>query len=98
MESNVGDKPASFLRSSVLKRNWLTMRRTFIFGCSQLPDCPPMVMLDPTTQLLPLALRGIAPSSVIVPPHVMVSEELAERSAACAQTKPVRIALCCAGT
>jgi hypothetical protein len=43
MESNVGGKPASFLRSSVIKRNWLTMRRTFVFDCSQLPDCPPLV-------------------------------------------------------
>jgi hypothetical protein len=51
----------------VLKRNWLTMRRTFIFDCSELPDCPPLVMLDPTTLPLPLARRGIAPSSVIVP-------------------------------
>ena len=31
----------------------------------------PLVMLDPTTPPLPLARRGIAPSSVIVPPHVM---------------------------
>ena len=58
MESNVGGKPASFLRSSVLKRNWLTMRRTFVFDCSQLPDCPSLVMLDPATPPLPLVRGG----------------------------------------
>jgi hypothetical protein len=44
------------------------MRRTFVFDCSQLPDCLSLVMLDPATQPLPLVRRGgIAPSSAIVP-------------------------------
>jgi hypothetical protein len=40
MVSNVGGEPANFLRSSVLTRNWSTMRRTFALPFFHESDCP----------------------------------------------------------